>query len=132
MRWPFTFGWSAFAGRRFAGGESITYFARAGSYLPAQAQRKELRAEVSSTAATARTIEHTLMKSYLVTGGCGFIGVNLVARLAGHGCRIRVLDDLSMGNRDDIRPFDVDLYVGDIRDAAALAEVCRGRGIAYV
>ena len=69
------------------------------------------------------------MKSYLVTGGCGFIGVNLVARLAGHGCRIRVLDDLSMGNRDDIRPFDVDLHVGDIRDAAALAEVCRGTDV---
>ena len=66
------------------------------------------------------------MKSYLVTGGCGFIGVNLVARLAGDGGGIRVLDDLSMGNRDDIRPFDVDLHVGDIRDAAALAEVCRG------
>ena len=66
------------------------------------------------------------MKSYLVTGGCGFIGVNLVSRLASRGARIRVLDDLSLGKRDDIRPFDVDLHVGDIRDAAVLQELCRG------
>ena len=66
------------------------------------------------------------MKSYLVTGGCGFIGVNLVSRLAGRGARIRVLDDLSLGRRDDIQRFDVDLHVGDIRDAVALQEVCQG------
>ena len=66
------------------------------------------------------------MKTYLVTGGCGFIGVNLVSRLAGLGARVRVLDNLSLGKRGDIEPFGVDLLVGDIRDTAAIRKACEG------
>jgi UDP-glucose 4-epimerase len=66
------------------------------------------------------------MKSYLVTGGCGFIGVNLISRLATAGNRIRVIDDLSLGKKEDIGPFDVELHVGDIRDSALLQQLCRG------
>ena len=36
------------------------------------------------------------MKTYLVTGGCGFIGVNLIPRLIEQGVRVRVLDNLSL------------------------------------
>jgi UDP-glucose 4-epimerase len=66
------------------------------------------------------------MKSYLVTGGCGFIGTNLIARLASHGHRIRVLDDLSMGRREDIEHYGVDLQIGDIRDLSAVKKACEG------
>jgi UDP-glucose 4-epimerase len=66
------------------------------------------------------------MKSYLVTGGCGFIGVNLVSRLAERGSRVRVLDNLSMGRREDIDFLNVDLRVGDIRDPGSLRELCQG------
>jgi UDP-glucose 4-epimerase len=66
------------------------------------------------------------MKSYLVTGGCGFIGTNLIARLASLGHRIRVLDDLSMGKREDIEHYGVDLQIGDIRDLAAVKKACAG------
>jgi NAD(P)-dependent dehydrogenase (short-subunit alcohol dehydrogenase family) len=38
------------------------------------------------------------VSSVLVTGGCGFIGINLVSSLAGRCDRIRVLDDLSVGS----------------------------------
>ena len=38
------------------------------------------------------------ISSVLVTGGCGFIGINLVSSLAGRCDRIRVLDDLSVGS----------------------------------
>ena len=40
----------------------------------------------------------------LVTGGCGFIGVNLIKRLMdkGDGHRIRVIDNLTVGKREDL------------------------------
>ncbi len=66
------------------------------------------------------------MKSYLVTGGCGFIGTNLISRLAERDARVRVLDNLSVGKRYDVAPFDVDLRVGDIRDAASLQQHFQG------
>lgn len=40
---------------------------------------------------------------WLITGGCGFIGVNLVRKLAAQGKHsIRIVDDLSVGKRDDL------------------------------
>ncbi len=69
------------------------------------------------------------MKSYLVTGGCGFIGVNLVSRLAGRGARVRILDNLSLGKREDVAPLGIDLRVGDIRDMAALKDACQGMDV---
>jgi UDP-glucose 4-epimerase len=66
------------------------------------------------------------MKSYLVTGGCGFIGTNLISRLASLGHRVRVLDNLSMGKREDIEHYGVDLQIGDIRDLPALKKACEG------
>src|SRR5271155_1852220 len=66
------------------------------------------------------------MKSYLVTGGCGFIGTNLISRLASLGHRIRVLDDLSMGKREDIEHYGVDLQIGDIRDLPVMKKACAG------
>jgi UDP-glucose 4-epimerase len=65
------------------------------------------------------------MKSYLVTGGCGFIGVNLMSRLVGQASRLRILDNLSIGKREDIEHLDVDLQVGDIRDFAAVKKACQ-------
>src|ERR1700722_972788 len=65
------------------------------------------------------------MKSYLVTGGCGFIGVNLTTRLVANGARVRILDNLSLGKREDIEALGVDLQVGDIRDFAAIKAACK-------
>ena len=40
---------------------------------------------------------------WLITGGCGFIGINLIKKLIEEeGCFIRVLDNLSVGTRDDL------------------------------
>lgn len=74
---------------------------------------------------------------WLVTGGCGFIGSALVARLVAEGGHaIRVLDDLSVGRPESLgiaasraiegptQPFDgVQLVVGSILDAR-LVERC--------
>ncbi|MGH8273560.1 MAG: NAD-dependent epimerase/dehydratase family protein [Terriglobia bacterium] len=41
--------------------------------------------------------------NWLITGGCGFIGVNLIERLLqDSNNRIRVLDNLSVGTREDL------------------------------
>ncbi|MBN2417072.1 GDP-mannose 4,6-dehydratase [bacterium] len=41
--------------------------------------------------------------SWLITGGCGFIGTNLVHELtAGYDCRIRIVDNFSVGSAEDL------------------------------
>jgi len=52
----------------------------------------------------------------LVTGGCGFIGANLVPLLEKNGYRVRVLDNLSRGNEAYLKGTSADICVGDIRN----------------
>lgn len=54
------------------------------------------------------------MTSILITGGAGFIGVNLVLALMPTGAKLRVLDNLSAGQARDLRGLPVELQVGDI------------------
>jgi UDP-N-acetylglucosamine 4-epimerase len=80
------------------------------------------------------TIYHTedLSKyAFLVTGGAGFIGSNLVAYLLKHGAKkVRVLDNLSTGFYDNIAMHEnnpsFEFITGDIRDAALCASVVEG------
>ncbi len=70
-------------------------------------------------------------KSFLVTGGAGFIGSHIVERLLSDGAKkVRVLDNLSSGNRKNIAAFETnpafEFIEGDIRDAEACAKVCEG------
>ncbi len=62
----------------------------------------------------------------LVTGGAGFIGSHLVHALVEKGDTVRVLDDLSTGNEENLQGLAVDLTVGDIRDAHLVRDVCDG------
>ena len=56
----------------------------------------------------------------LVTGGCGFIGANLVRMLLDKDEQVIVFDNLSKGNKDYIDGLDVTFIEGDIRDTDAL------------
>jgi nucleoside-diphosphate-sugar epimerase len=47
------------------------------------------------------------MKRALCTGGCGFIGSNLVKRLGEMGWRVDVVDDMSGGYLDSLRSISV-------------------------
>lgn len=66
------------------------------------------------------------MKSYLITGGCGFIGVNLANRLRRRGDAVRALDNLSMGRREDLESLGAQLVLGDIRDKEIVAQAVQG------
>ncbi len=63
----------------------------------------------------------------LVTGGAGFIGSNLVQRLVQNGTRVRVLDNLSSGHRENLAAVAdrVDFVLADLRDAAAVRAAMR-------
>lgn len=62
----------------------------------------------------------------LVTGGAGFIGVNLAPVLADHGYATRCYDNFSTGHRADAEHASYDEIVeGDILDLAALTEATR-------
>lgn len=52
----------------------------------------------------------------LVTGGCGFIGANLIPILVKSGYRICVLDNLTRGSTAYLKNIPVDIRRGDIRD----------------
>ena len=63
------------------------------------------------------------MSSYLVSGGAGFIGSNIVEELVRLGHSVRVLDNFATGKRENIAPYlkQIELIEGDIRDE----ETCR-------
>lgn len=80
---------------------------------------------------------------WLITGGCGFLGTNLIRSLLGEGGHtIRVLDNLAVGTRKDlaqvtdfeeVQPSSPDsqsdtvgLVVGDIRDAELAQQAAAG------
>jgi len=65
------------------------------------------------------------MTLYLVTGGAGFIGSHLVDALLARGDRVRVLDDLSTGKRENL-PAEAELIVGDVADPPRVAEAMAG------
>ncbi len=55
------------------------------------------------------------MARFLVTGGCGFIGSHLADALIDRGDRVRILDNLSTGKRENA-PKAAELVIGDIGD----------------
>ena len=85
-----------------------------------------------------------LESSWLITGGCGFIGINLIDHILkeNNSANIRVLDNLSVGTKEDLKqvcdfkevayekltnkPSGVELVVSDIKDFEACLASCRG------
>ena len=46
------------------------------------------------------------MRTFLVTGGAGFIGSHIAEALVKRGDRVRVFDNLSTGHRENLAPCD--------------------------
>ncbi|HEY3727770.1 MAG TPA: NAD-dependent epimerase/dehydratase family protein [Solirubrobacteraceae bacterium] len=62
---------------------------------------------------------------FLVTGGAGFIGSNLVDALLVEGHEVRVLDNFSTGHRRNIRHPEIDLVEGDLRSFERVSTAMR-------
>jgi nucleoside-diphosphate-sugar epimerase len=64
----------------------------------------------------------------LVTGGAGFIGSNLVDGLLSKGLRVRVLDNLSTGKKENLASAfsRIDFFQGDLRSDKDVKEAVRG------
>lgn len=72
------------------------------------------------------------MSKFLVTGGAGFIGSNIVEKLIKDGHYVRVLDNLTSGKMENLcftktlTPAVFEFIKGDIRDKAVCAKACEG------
>ena len=69
----------------------------------------------------------------LVTGGAGFIGSHLVAKLIADGNHVTVLDNLSTGNLSNLTPVasDITFIKGDILDADLVESEVRRAELVY-
>lgn len=67
------------------------------------------------------TTNQTDAKKVLVTGGCGFIGRNIVNGFADAGCDVTVLDFNGKPFRSDVRFINL-----DIRDRQGVIDACEG------
>lgn len=68
------------------------------------------------------------MAHYLVTGGAGFIGSNVVRELLRNQHIVRVLDNFLTGKRENLTDVldDIDLMEGDLRDFDTVKHACQG------
>jgi UDP-glucose 4-epimerase len=68
------------------------------------------------------------MRTFLVTGGAGFIGSHIAEALAGRGDKVRVLDNLSTGHLSNLAHLKskVELIEGDITHAPTVAAAVAG------
>lgn len=73
------------------------------------------------------------MSIVLVTGAAGFIGSHLAEALCQVGHQVRVLDDLSSGNLENLESIrdDVEFFQGSVANAEVVAKAMRGVELVY-
>ena len=72
-------------------------------------------------------------KTFLVTGGAGFIGSHITERLVRNGHHVRVLDDLSSGHEANLATFrdGIEFVEGDIRDEQVVNAAMKGVHVVF-
>lgn len=73
------------------------------------------------------------MPTYLVTGGAGFIGSNIAEALVARGDRVRVLDNLSTGSRENLAALAdrIEFIQGDIVDPQVVRRAVEGVEVVF-
>lgn len=68
------------------------------------------------------------MRTFLVTGGAGFIGSHIVEALVRRGDRVRVIDNLSTGFLANLEPFleAIEFFEADLLDQEAVRQAVQG------
>ncbi len=68
------------------------------------------------------------MSRFLVTGGAGFIGSNIVDELLRQGHDVRIIDNFMTGSRENLKDVidRIELIEGDIRDLETMKDVTKG------
>lgn len=66
------------------------------------------------------------MATYLVTGGAGFIGTNIIKQLLADGHTVRSLDNYSAGKKDERLQEAAEYMEGDIRNMDDCRQACDG------
>ncbi len=72
------------------------------------------------------SLQSFTMSHYLVTGGAGFIGTNLVKRLLADGHTVKVYDNYAAGKKPERIQSGAEYIEGDIRDLESLKKACAG------
>ena len=69
-----------------------------------------------------------MSKTYLVTGGAGFIGSNIAEKLVNAGENVRVIDNLLTGKMENMDTFKdkIDFINGDIRSLDTVMQAMKG------
>lgn len=69
----------------------------------------------------------------VVTGGAGFIGSHIASALSASGARVRVLDDLSTGHRENIEEIggEIDFIEGSVADENTLKKALDGAELVF-
>lgn len=69
----------------------------------------------------------------VVTGGAGFIGSHIAAALSASGARVRVLDDLSTGHRENLEEIggDIEFIQGSVADQDLLIKAFEDVELVY-
>ena len=69
----------------------------------------------------------------VVTGGAGFIGSHIAQALTRDGLRVRILDDLSTGHRENLEEIkgDIDFTEGSVADEQVLKKVLDGAELIF-
>ena len=78
-------------------------------------------------------MESNDVTTYLVTGGAGFIGSHITTRLVEEGHRVRVLDNLCTGSRDNLAHLrdGFEFFHGDVADPIAVRRAVAGVEIVF-